>query len=145
MQSVDFTKTPTQVRRDIEDGLEELTRYLDASKGHKEKGTGALFHVVTILLVLLGNSIFAFWAEPSGVGPKSNRQNVQSVLSNRDSAAVSDLISRIDTNAASIDQVRNRVAPSMQIDGQLAHLRSATESLRSLLLHRQEEAPKSSK
>jgi hypothetical protein len=139
MQKVDFTKTPGQVRREIESGLEDLARSLDASKGHKEKGTGALFHVVTILLVLVGNSAFAFLT-PSNTKPSPPQ--VQSSLDARDTLAVANFLGKIESSSDSIEQIRNRVAPSMPIDGPLASVKTSVSGMRSILLSN---APESTK
>lgn len=130
---VDFEKTPEQVRRELESGLEEMARHLAASQGHSKRGSSSLLHAVwAAALVFAGHTAYAFLLE--GNGAEQDTHPRTHALSERDIRVIQNHLERLSASAASIAEVRSRIAPSMPIDAQLSSIQSSATDLRVLLV-----------
>jgi hypothetical protein len=130
IQTVNFDKTPEQVRRELESGLEEMSRHLAASQGHSQRGNSSLLHALfAAVLVLAGHAAYAFWVENPAVPLKPTQQG----LGEKELRIVQSHIDRLEASANSISDVRSRIAPSMQIDAQLSTIKASASDLRTML------------
>ena len=136
MAKSDFTKTGVQVEREILDLIDSVDRSLDSSSGESErKGQLVLTAFLSVVVFL---SVLAF---EHLVGVK--KKHVDSVISDSQSAGkvlnVSDLsltasyLARIETNAAAVLETKNRVAPSMLVDGQIGAIKDSVSDVRHIL------------
>jgi hypothetical protein len=135
MSKIDFDKTPTQVHDEIQAGLEKLSHDLHTSRGHGDRGKGALFTVISVLVVFVVNSILTFISTPSAtvVTPPIAAVSGQSNLSSKDSRIAESLILRIEKNISDLALVKARVAPNMPVEGQIDAIRTAASDLRGVL------------
>jgi len=132
-EHVNFEKTPEQVRRELEAGLEEMSHHLAASQGHSKRGNSSLLHVFwAAALIFAGHTAYVFLVE--GSNTSKAQQASASSLQDREAAVVQNHLDRLLASATSIAEIRARVAPSMPIDAQLANIQSSATDLRSLLI-----------
>lgn len=131
MTKPDFTKTSSQLEREVFNLIEAVDRSLDNTHGDNErKGHYVLTALGSVIVVFA--SIFGI---DHLVGKKTaDAAPVASAtvapLDARDRALTEEYLSRIETQAAAIRDIRARVAPSMPIDGPLSVIDNALNDLR---------------
>jgi hypothetical protein len=131
MAKVDFTKTPEQVRSEIEDEIEGLHRQLMVSQGHGEKGTSMLLNGLLALIVLVGQFLFSLFFEQHD--PVTAPLAAATHVSPRDKELLNTQLRRIEDGIEIISATKSRVAPSMPIDAHIATINSAAKDVRALL------------
>ncbi|WP_147300587.1 hypothetical protein [Lysobacter silvisoli] len=136
MAKSDFTKTGIQVEREILDLIDSVDRSLDSSSGESErKGQLVLTAFLSVVVFL---SVLAF---EHLVGAKkkhvdtviADSQPVGKVLNVSDLSLTASYLARIETNAAAVLETKNRVAPSMLVDGQIGAIKDSVSDVRHIL------------
>lgn len=137
----DFTKTSAQVEREIIQLIDSVDRSLDSSSGESErKGqivlTGFLsicvFAAIWGFQMFVANSHGNIPAKDSGVLDGPNSQAGPTL----DAAGLRLLgihLRRISEQADSVRVVKDRVAPSMPIDGSLDSIKNSSNDAREIL------------
>lgn len=136
MAKSDFTKTGVQVEREILDLIDSVDRSLDSSSGESErKGQLVLTAFLSVVVFL---SVLAF-EHLVGVKQRSTESTVANlppagkVLNVRDLSLTASYLARIENNAAAVLETKNRVAPSMLVDGQIGAIKDSVSDVRHIL------------
>jgi hypothetical protein len=136
MGKSDFTKTGVQVEREILDLIDSVDRSLDSSTGESErKGQLVLTAFLSVAVFL---SVLAF-EHLVGAKQKSAEKTVATmsesgkVLSSRDTNLTASYLDRIEINTQAVLETKNRVAPSMPVDGQLGAIKNSVSDVRNIL------------
>jgi len=134
----DFTKTSSQIEREIEKLIDSIDRSLDSSHGDAEK-KGQLvmsaFLSLAVFVAIFGFNYLLHGAHAaenattsSGVEPQTGN-----TVSPRDLSLASAYLDRIDTQSKAIRDIKNRVAPSMPIDSQVDAIQNSVQDTRRVL------------
>lgn len=145
MSKPDFTRTSSQVERDILNLVDNIDRSLDSSNGESErKGHFLLSAFVSALAVfgsILGIQHFVAGTdaryETAAVAPDPNVE-----LSKRDLMLVAQHLQRTRDQVRFIRDTKDRVAPSMLIDGNLNSIENSMADLGGLMGTNQSAEPR---
>lgn len=131
MTKTDFKKTSRQAEREILELVDRIDRALESSSGEAEKKGHFLFTAVSSFLVFAAIAVFQFFLTDA------KKELEQVAESKTPSFAPQRLLEDIEINAAriaaqtaEIRETKARVAPSMQIDSNLAAIDYAVQDIR---------------
>lgn len=138
MAKSDFTRTSIQVEQDIANLVDSIDRSLDSSNGDTErKGHFVLSAFVSVLAVfgsILGIDYFVGKTKVEGELSDASEVVANDLrLSSRDVAMIKQYSERARSQVRVIRETKNRVAPSMQIDGSLDAIENSVLDIGSLI------------
>ena len=133
---VDFGRTSSQIKDEINESVENLHRQLALSRGHTEKGTNTALNIMLVLFVLLGQIVFGLFFEGTAkhsAPTQDSAKSATSLLADRDQRTIGSILARVEQSAEAIASVKSRVAPNMPIDAQVVAIQSSVADLRNVL------------
>jgi hypothetical protein len=139
MMGADFTRTSTQVEREIIQLIDSVDRSLDSSSGESErKGQIVLtgFLSICVFAAIWGFQIFVASSSgnvqiPTTAEPDASVERL--ALNPRALKLVDNHLNRISDQADSVRAIKDRVAPSMPIDGSLDAIKNSANDAREIL------------
>lgn len=138
MTKSDFTKTSTQVERDISRLIDTIERSLDSSNGESErKGQFVLSAFVSVMVVfasILGIEYFVGDTSAEVRNPPVDTQfaAASAIVNERDLRLMALYLDRVQAQSKTIREIKTRVAPSMPIDGHLDAIQNAVADMRGI-------------
>lgn len=134
--SPNFNKTSEQLRREINQAIENAHRNLVSSQTDVDGRSRAVWSVVLALIVFFTMLIFRQFFEQRGVPAQPAKESMAKVQPGRDAKEVTMLtthIERIEDQMDQISSIKSRVAPSMPIDVYLESAKASANDLRLIL------------
>lgn len=135
----DFTKTSSQIEREITQLIDSIDRSLDSSHGDAEK-KGQLvlsaFLSLAVFVAIFGFNYLLHVTHPAGNGNAADNKSdttFDAGVTARDLSLASTYLDRIDAQSKSIRDIKNRVAPSMPIDSQIDAIQNSAQDTRRVL------------
>lgn len=129
MKKPDFKKTSKHVEREIFELVDRVDRALESSSGEAEKKGHFLFTAVSSLLVFAVVAALQFFLITPQKKPTQTPNNISQPVFQRDLESVEVNASRISAQTKIIRETKDRIAPSMQIDSNLAAIDYAVQDI----------------
>ncbi|MEH6419660.1 hypothetical protein [Pseudomonas sp. CGJS7] len=134
MAKPDFTKTSSQLERQVFDLIDAVDRSLDSSNGDSQRNGHyvftALVSIVIVFASILGIDYLVGGKKPASAGRNAVANGSRHDM--RDLELMGQHLTRIERQSSSIREIKSRVAPSMPIDSQLDVIANSVDDLRRL-------------